>query len=93
MIQQLFGSAVKNILYVINETEDIEFFDCDKLMQEADYIENLQRVNNQLDDARENDEIDKLEEFEVNLKFLKTISQRKTSTKWLMRVRWMSSGT
>lgn len=71
MIQQLFESAVNNVQDVINETEDIEFFDCDKLIREADYIDNLQRVKNQLDDAGENDEIGELEEFEVNLKFLK----------------------
>ena len=68
MIQQLFESAVNNVQDVIDETEDIEFFDCDKLMQEADYIDNLQRVKNQLDGAEENDEV---EELEPNLKFLK----------------------
>lgn len=68
VISQLFESAVSNIQDVINENEDLEFFDSDKLMQEADYIENLQRVKNQLDDAQEDDDI---EELEVNLKFLK----------------------
>ena len=68
VIQQLFESAVNNVQDVINETEDLEFFDSDKLMQEADYIDNLQRVKCALDDAKENDEIEYLE---PNLKFLK----------------------
>jgi len=68
VISQLFESAVSNIQDVINETEDLEFFDSDKLMQEADYIANLQSIKSQLDDAKENDEIDS---FEPNLKFLK----------------------
>ena len=68
VIQKLFESAVNNVQDVINETEDLEFFDSDKLMQEADYIDNLQRVKGTLDDAKENDEI---ESFEPNLKFLK----------------------
>ena len=68
MIQSLFESAVSNVQDVINETDEIEYFDGDKLMQEADYIDNLQRVKNQLDFAKENDEIEYLE---PNLKFLK----------------------
>ena len=68
VIQQLFESAVNNVQDVIDETEDLEFFDSDKLMQEADYIDNLQGVKGALDDAKENDEI---EELKVNLKFLK----------------------
>lgn len=68
VIQKLFESAVNNVQDVINETEDLEFFDSDKLMQEADYIDNLQRVKGTLDDAKENDEIESLE---PNLKFLK----------------------
>jgi hypothetical protein len=68
VIKQLFESAVNNVQDVINETEELEFFDSDKLMQEADYIDNLQRVKCALDDAKENDEIEYLE---PNLKFLK----------------------
>lgn len=68
VIQQLFESAVNNVQNVINETEELEFFDSDELMQEANYIDNLQRVKGTLDDAEENDEIEYLE---PNLKFLK----------------------
>lgn len=67
VIQQLFESAVNNVQDVINETDELEFFDSDELMQEANYIDNLQRVKGTLDDAEENDEIEYLE---PNLKFL-----------------------
>ena len=68
MIQSLFESAVSNVQDVINEADEIEYFDSDKLVQEADYIDNLQRIKNELDDAKENDEVEYLE---PNLKFLK----------------------
>jgi hypothetical protein len=68
MIQSLFESAVSNIQDVINETDEIEYFDGDKLMEEANYIDNLQGIKRQLDFAKENDEIEYLE---PNLKFLK----------------------
>ena len=67
MIQSLFESAVSNVQDVINDSDELEYFDSDKLVQEADYIDNLQRIKNELDDAKENDEI---EYFEPNLKFL-----------------------
>lgn len=67
MIQSLFESAVSNVQDVINEADEIEYFDADKLVEETNYINNLQAVKQQLDDAKENDEI---EYFEPNLKFL-----------------------
>ena len=67
MIQSLFESAVSNVQDVINETDEIEYFDGDKLMEEANYIDNLQGIKIQLDFAKENDEIEYLE---PNLKFL-----------------------
>jgi hypothetical protein len=42
MIQLLFESAVNNVQDVINETDELEFFDSDELMQEANYIDNLE---------------------------------------------------
>ena len=68
MIQTLFESAVNNVQDVINESDEIEYFDGDRLMQEADYIDKLQRIKSQLDFAKENEEIEYLE---PNLKFLK----------------------
>lgn len=68
MIQSLFESAVNNIQDIISESDELSWFDSDKLVQEADYIDNLQQIKNQLDDAMENDEIEYLE---PNLKFVK----------------------
>ena len=68
MIQQLFESAVSNVQDVIDETDEIGDFDSDTLMCEANYIDNLKKIKDELEFAKETDEIEYLE---PNLKFLK----------------------
>lgn len=68
MIQTLFESAVSNVQEIINETEDIDFFASEDLINEADYIDKLQTLKYQLDYAEESDKVD---ELEPNLNFLR----------------------